>query len=92
VDCRELIVQNASHQSSHSVGTQNSRPSPTTLASRYEIDQSLVKPEPTKIVIFDDVLTTGSHFKACKQLIEKAFPSVPVIGLFLARCVREDSD
>ncbi|EAH6869135.1 hypothetical protein IO402_001489 [Campylobacter lari] len=38
------------------------------------------------IVLIDDVLTTGGHFKACKNiLLEKLDPNINVIGLFLAK-------
>lgn len=38
------------------------------------------------IVLIDDVLTTGGHFKACKNiLLKKLDPNINVIGLFLAK-------
>ena len=38
----------------------------------------------TKIVLLDDVLTTGAHFSACKSLILEHRPEVEVFGLMLA--------
>ncbi|EAK3672774.1 hypothetical protein BZ119_01475 [Campylobacter jejuni] len=38
------------------------------------------------IVLIDDVLTTGGHFKACKNiLLEKLDPNINIVGLFLAK-------
>ncbi|MDS7681412.1 hypothetical protein NXH38_26540, partial [Klebsiella quasipneumoniae] len=41
------------------------------------------------IVIFDDVLTAGSHFKAMKTTIKLHLPQSIVIGVFIARTARE---
>ncbi len=41
------------------------------------------------VVIFDDVLTAGSHYKAMKMVIKNHLPQVQVVGLFVARTVRE---
>lgn len=40
-----------------------------------------------KIIIFDDVLTMGSHFKAIKLLLQDAYPHKKVCGLFIARSI-----
>lgn len=37
------------------------------------------------IILIDDVLTTGAHFRAYKDIILKNLPNSNVIGLFLAR-------
>jgi predicted amidophosphoribosyltransferase len=37
------------------------------------------------IALFDDVLTTGCHFRAAKSILEKSFHEVEIIGLFIAR-------
>ena len=36
------------------------------------------------VVLVDDVLTTGAHYAACKQVIRSKFPDVVIIGLFLS--------
>ena len=61
LDIRELIIQKASTEAVHN---SDIRPKPETLEALYEIDQSLTIPQPQVIGLFDDVLTTGSHFKA----------------------------
>lgn len=37
------------------------------------------------IILIDDVLTTGAHFRAYKDIILKNLPNSNVLGLFLAR-------
>jgi orotate phosphoribosyltransferase len=44
-----------------------------------------VDPEPEALVIVDDVLATGSHFRAAKKIVRKKWPHMRVIGVFLAR-------
>jgi hypothetical protein len=52
-----------------------------------------MKPLRPTIVIFDDVLNSGKHFKVAKSLLSTANPTATILGLFIARCTREnDSD
>ena len=37
-----------------------------------------------KIIIFDDVLTKGSHFKAMQKILNLQYPQIPIVGLFIA--------
>ncbi|MEX1366594.1 MAG: hypothetical protein AB1Z98_25945 [Nannocystaceae bacterium] len=69
--------------------TGDSKPLPTVLAANYRVNRSLGTPQQS-IVVFDDVLTTGSHFKAMQQVLTTAFPGVDVLGLFVARRVFPD--
>ncbi len=59
---------------------------PRDLSEYYKLDEELCTgAEPTEIAIFDDLLTTGSHFKAMKLVLRSMFPGVPISGLFIAR-------
>ena len=81
-DCRELIVQNCSTEAAHD---SNNRPTPLDIESRYFIDETLLD-EPIKpIIIFDDMLTAGAHFKAAQSLLQKQFPGTPINGVFITR-------
>ena len=40
-----------------------------------------------KVAIVDDVITTGAHFKACKERILEKYPKAIVYGIFLAKTV-----
>lgn len=42
------------------------------------------------VVLVDDVLTSGAHYAACKQVIQDKFPDVDIVGLFLSVHVNED--
>jgi hypoxanthine phosphoribosyltransferase len=39
------------------------------------------------VVVVDDVITSGSRFKACKQIILEYHPDARVIGVFWGRTV-----
>ena len=86
VDARELVVQSVSTPSMH---RSVKRLRPQELAELYFIDEELAEPMPAALVIVDDLLTTGAHFKAAKLVLTNRFPEVPVIGLFIARRVPE---
>ncbi|KGD60732.1 hypothetical protein T9A_02209 [Alcanivorax jadensis T9] len=82
VDFREIVTQMVSTEASH---TANSRGSVEELVNLYKIDLTQVEQIKNFIIVFDDVLTTGRHFKAMKQVLLKAFPGSRVIGVFLTR-------
>jgi hypothetical protein len=84
LDIRELVIQKQTAEPSHAA---DYRPSPDDLAQNYAIDVRLLNPPPTSIWIFDDVLTTGAHFKAMKKVLGEVYPGTPCIGIFLARRV-----
>lgn len=44
---------------------------------------------PPLVIVLDDVITTGGHFKASKQVIHAHHPEIRVIGVFWAMTVRE---
>jgi hypothetical protein len=66
--------------------------SPEERAENYEINEAKAEPEPNHIVIFDDVLAGGSHFKGMKLVLQDRFPGVPISGLFLARAIHPQTD
>ncbi|WP_035357339.1 hypothetical protein [Edaphobacter aggregans] len=89
LDIRELVLQTESLEPSHSA---TDRATPEELVESYEIDEELTAPEPSEVWIFDDVLTTGAHFKATKRVIQERFPGVRCVGIFLARRVPESDE
>jgi hypothetical protein len=84
VDVRELVYQTESMDETHIL---LDRHSIETLVENYEIDENKVRPKPTHIVIVDDVVTAGKHFRAMCRILEERFPGVPISGVFLARRV-----
>lgn len=65
------------------------RPKPDQIFQNLQVDEAYEQPYPLFIAIFDDVLTTGAHFVAAKRRLLEKFPSSEIVGLFLARCVRD---
>ena len=89
LDIRELVVQKYSTEPSH-VG--DSRLSPDEIEDACELDELVLSPEPRLIAVVDDVLTTGAHFRAMKEVLQGQMPSVDVVGLFIARRVPGATD
>lgn len=87
LDFRELVLQNQSTAASHT--STASRPTPDEIMANYSLDASLLAGIRRNIVIFDDVLTAGSHFKAMKQFLRQHLPEASILGLFVARTARE---
>jgi predicted amidophosphoribosyltransferase len=85
-DIRELIVLTESAESKQKQVTPQER------AEHYSLDGSILQPEPRVVFLFDDVLTTGCHFKAAELVIKSHLPHVTVIGIFLARAVRPEPE
>jgi predicted amidophosphoribosyltransferase len=89
LDVRELIVQRASTAAVHD---QENRPRPDEIQANYDIDNALQNPAPRVIGLFDDVLTTGSHYRAASAALKQAFPDVRIIAFFIARRAPEAVD
>ncbi|MET4764216.1 hypothetical protein [Bradyrhizobium ottawaense] len=80
-DVRELIEQIASTDTFKG----GNRKAPAELKQNYRIAENHLQNLRGIVGIFDDVLTTGSHFKAIKEMILERAPQTRVIGLFVAR-------
>lgn len=86
IDLRQLLYQ-----------VQNTRPDHcsacrATAAALFEVirfDRAVLKLRPlrSRIILFDDVLTTGKHYKCCERRLREAFIAIPISGLFVARRV-----
>lgn len=88
LDLRELLVSDGSIPTSH---TAAQRPSPQRIYESLSLDVAeSAKPAPNLIYLFDDVLTSGSHFVACLRRLRELYPEQPVIGNFIARCARPE--
>jgi hypothetical protein len=53
------------------------------------IPDSVVAAPRQIVVILDDVLNSGKHFKVAQRLIRERYPRVEIRGVFLARCIRD---
>jgi hypothetical protein len=87
-DVRQLVVQRESTEAGHTLNYWE-RPGPNQILAGYEIDEERIEPEPLILVIFDDVLTSGAHFRAMRSLLQARFsdPEPYSLGLFIARTI-----
>lgn len=82
VDVRELVVQTQDLEGFHD----GCRLRPEELLQHYELDLGLCAArEPSSLAVVDDLLTTGSHFKAASAILRDRWPDVPIAGIFVAR-------
>ena len=45
---------------------------------------------PPRVALIDDLITTGKHFMACRQLLQETEPEIAVFGVFWARVIWSD--
>lgn len=88
-DIRDLLHQTENVEADHS---RDERISPNDLYEILEVDSKLLAGgiRPGGIILFDDVLTTGKHFKCCCRRLAEAVPDAGIVGVFVARCVHPD--
>jgi predicted amidophosphoribosyltransferase len=84
LDVRELVYQAESTQAAHE---SCARPGVSDLLRVYRINEQLVDPVPTRIGVFDDLLTAGTHFRAMSTILGQRFPQASIVGFFIARRV-----
>ena len=89
LDIRELIIQTQSTAAAHEL---QGRPGPEDILQHYQCEPALRLPPPHTIALFDDVLTTGAHFKAAQTLLRNPFPQARIVGFFIARRVPDTAD
>lgn len=84
-DIRELLCMNRSMTADHLSAR---RASCGQLRAALQVrDDGRPAPRGT-VVIVDDVLNSGKHFKVAQQLLAARYGLTDIQGLFLARCVR----
>jgi predicted amidophosphoribosyltransferase len=76
-DIRELILQPASTDAVHD---REERPTPAQLEARYVLDRHLLQPVPQMIAVLDDVITTGAHFVAARNVLRREYRPLPAHG------------
>lgn len=86
VDYRELITQKCTMTASH---LNDQKRDPDELYSNYAFEAPLAVGCHKNIIIIDDVLTTGAHYKAARRIITENIPGAQVCGVFIARRVPE---
>lgn len=84
INAREIVIQTASTTPDHDTPD---RRTPSEIEAVYQVNDRFLATAARTIGIFDDVLTTGAHFKAMKSVLQRQFPAASIIGLFVARRV-----
>jgi len=84
LDIRPLVRQINTLTPSHECVC---RPTISELVDNYDISEECAVPTPRSFLIFDDVLTAGTHFKAMQYVLAKRFGAIPTVGIFVARRV-----
>jgi len=81
-DIRQIVTQVDNMEPSH----EGDRATIQSLIDNYSIDQGLLQqPRGDTIAIFDDMLTTGRHFRAMHSVLSERFPRAQFFGIFIAR-------
>lgn len=88
-DIRPLLRQTASTAADHEQGE---RLTPDELRAVLQIDTTILLAAPVRqgIILVDDVLTTGKHFKASVHHLSHAIQDLRVAGIFVARCIHQN--
>lgn len=81
VDIWPVSIQQ-SVQASHLGGSRN----PATIMTNYQW-HGFGEVEPEKLFVFDDIVTTGSHFRAFSDFCRSNNFNGEIIGVFWARCI-----
>lgn len=85
-DIRPLLRQTTSTAADHRSG--RSRLKYDELLAITEIDPAQLMPAVRgAIVLFDDVLTSGKHYKVAKTRILEVLPEQNLFAVFVARCI-----
>lgn len=90
-DVRQLVLQAGSYEASSQAAIRGGdRMHAEDLIALYRINEGIADPAPQRILVVDDVLTTGSHFVAMKTVLRQRYPDAWIGGLFIARRRIED--
>jgi hypothetical protein len=86
LDLRRLLYQSEATAADH---TRAHRLSAEALYRIIGLDRTLLdlRPLRARIVLFDDVLTTGRHYQCCERRLRERLADTPIAGLFVARRV-----
>jgi predicted amidophosphoribosyltransferase len=84
VDLRPLLFQVHSTLADHQGSP---RLSAHALLANLRVDLKLLHERPLRdgLALFDDVLTTGKHYKCCERRLREQLPETAICGVFLLR-------
>ena len=82
IDLREILSCRENREAFHAM---TNKRSPAKIAGNLLIGARHCDGSKNKILLIDDVITTGAHFKACKNKLLEVLPGGVIKGLFIAR-------
>ena len=82
-DIRESISCREDHAPAHE-SDERRRPAIKALMNNYHWMEN-TQPLRPNTVLFDDLITSGNHFIACKRFVLQHQPATRVLGIFVAR-------
>lgn len=88
-DVREILLTVDEREARH-LGQQ--RRDADQLRASIGVNPKFLYPVPQRVILLDDVLTTGCSFKVCKDMLTSIWPGVPIFGIFVARVARPTID
>lgn len=83
----EIIRQRESMPAFHSKGGYRD---PAVIRSHYDIVVKQLPSSCQSILVIDDVITTGAHFRAFSDTIRSKWTTQKLIGIFVARAIDPD--
>jgi hypothetical protein len=87
MDLCDILELTQSTESDHS--SRGDRIAFHDLLSITRVRELTPVPAHSIIILVDDVLNSGRHFKVAQQLLSVRYPQAEIRGLFMARCIRE---
>jgi len=84
-DIRELIISQEDRMAAHYA--QEQRPTVQEIIGNYRWADTINPTIRSTVALFDDMITGGNHYVACKNFIKQRFPDARVIGVFVSRRV-----
>lgn len=90
LDLRCLLRQTVSTEADHLRGLRSGYEA---LLEITELDRAqLAAPIRDRIILFDDVLTSGKHYKVAKTRILEALPGRAIAAIFIARAIHPNAE
>jgi hypothetical protein len=83
----QLTLLDRNHTVTQAHKSAGNRPKPADHRKSIGVNGGPLQAGTRTIVLFDDVLTTGCMFVACKELLQARHPGVAVKGVFVARTI-----
>lgn len=84
---KDAESRNAIRLNQNMIPTHVAKLPPEELLEYLKIDEGQCDIDRETIILVDDVITEGAHFKACQAILKSRYPSSRIVGLFAARTI-----